>query len=117
MEAPLLALSVLVVVVVSGCSANVDLGSDTLSASDVAKEAEQQLNKKLEAEDLPPLPPVTCDGDLDKKVGDTTHCEAKGDFGKLGIGTLGITAKVTSVDGDTAHMSFTTDKAGMQPAK
>jgi hypothetical protein len=117
-EAAGLALAVLVVVVVSGCSADVHIGgSDTLSASDIAKEAEKQLNKKLEAENLPPLPPVTCDGDLDNKVGDTTHCEAKGDFGKAGTGTLGITAKVTSVDGDTGHLSFTTDKAGVQPAK
>jgi hypothetical protein len=118
-EAPVLALTVLVVMVVGGCSANVHVGSgsDTLSASDIAKEAEKQLNKKFEAEGLPPLPPVTCDGDLGKKVGDTTHCEAKGDFGKAGTGTLGITAKVASVDGDTGHLTFTTDKAGVQPAK
>lgn len=54
-----------------------------------------------------PLPPVTCLDSLDKKVGATTHCFAKGKFnGKTK--TLGITAKVTSKHGSHYGLDFQT---------
>jgi Domain of unknown function (DUF4333) len=98
----------------NGCEVSFSTGGDnTLSKEDVASKAREQLDKKFTAQGLPPLPPVTCDDDLEEKVGATTHCEAKGDFGKL-TGTLGITATVTSVDGDNAEVHFETDKVGVQ---
>jgi hypothetical protein len=102
----------------NGCSASVHVGSsgDTISADDVASKAREELSKKFTSQGLPALPPVTCDGALDRKVGDSTHCEAKGDFGKV-PGTLGLTATVTSVDGDHAELDFETDKKGIQPDK
>lgn len=48
-----------------------------------------------------------------RKVGAKTHCEARGEFGKL-TGTLGITALVASVDGDHTELHFETNKAGIQ---
>ena len=98
----------------NGCSGSVNIGGDnSISKEDVASKARAQLSKKLTSQGLPSLPPVTCDDDLEEKVGATTHCEAKGDFGKL-TGTLGITASVTSVKGDKAQLHFETDKAGVK---
>ena len=98
----------------NGCSGSVHVGdSDTISKSEIADKAQKQLSKKFEAQGLPALPPVTCDDDLDLKVGASTHCEAKGEFGKL-TGTLGITATVASVHGNDADLHFETDKAGIQ---
>src|SRR5215213_4260335 len=98
----------------NGCSANVEFGSsDSISKERVASKARTQLSKKFTSQGLPALPPVTCDDDLDKKDGATTHCEAEGDFGKL-TGTLGLTASVTSVDGDHVELHFETDNAGIQ---
>jgi hypothetical protein len=105
--------------VVSGCGAHVEFGSsnsDSISMEKVADKARAQLTKKFESQGLPALPPVTCDDDLERKVGATTHCEAKGDFGKL-AGTLGIKASVTSVDGSDAELHFETDKVGIQKTK
>lgn len=101
----------------NGCSASVHVGSsDTISASEVASKAQDQLSKKFTSQGLPALPPVTCDSDLDRKVGDSTHCEAKGDFGKV-PGTLGLTASVASVDGSHAELHFETDNKGIQKAQ
>jgi Domain of unknown function (DUF4333) len=98
----------------NGCSANVDFGSsDSISKERVADKARTQLSKKFESQGLPSLPPVTCDDDLERKVGATTHCEAKGDFGNV-TGTLGIKASVTSVDGSDAELQFVTAKVGIQ---
>jgi len=98
----------------NGCSANVEFGSsDSISKERVADKAKTQLSKKFESQGLPALPPVTCDDDLDRKVGATTHCVAKGDFGNV-TGTLGIKASVTSVDGSDAELHFETDKVGIQ---
>ena len=98
----------------NGCEASFHIGDDnSISKEDVASEARTQLSKKFTSEGLPPLPPVTCDDDLEEKVGATTHCEASGDFGKL-TGTLGITATVTSVKGDTAQLHFESNKAGVK---
>jgi hypothetical protein len=99
---------------VNGCSASVHYGSsNTISKEDVANKAKTQLDKSFASKGLPPLPPVTCDNDLERKVGATTQCEAKGDFGKL-TGTLGITASVTSVNGNHTELHFETDKAGVK---
>ena len=99
---------------VNGCEANVHFGdSNTLGKDEVASKAQQQLGKKFASEGLPALPPVTCDDDLERKVGATTHCEAKGEFGKV-KGTLGITATVTFVDGSHTELNFETDKVGIQ---
>jgi hypothetical protein len=98
----------------NGCEANLEIGGDnSISDEDVASKARTQLSKKFTAEGLPPLPPVTCDDGLEEKVGATTHCVAKGDFGKL-TGTLGITATVTSVKGSHTELHFETDKAGVK---
>jgi Domain of unknown function (DUF4333) len=98
-----------------GCEASFEVGGDnnSISDEDVASKARTQLSKKFTAEGLPPLPPVTCEDDLEEKVGATTHCTAKGDFGRL-TGTLGITATVTSVKGSRTELHFETDKAGVK---
>jgi hypothetical protein len=89
-----------------GCSGSVTVGGgNSLSADDVGKEAQTQLDKKYAAQGLPPIPTVTCDGDLELKVGSSTRCESTGKFGNQ-QGTLGITATVTSVHGSTGDLSF-----------
>jgi len=103
-------------VAVGGCSFDIELGGDddTISEERVAEKARTQLDKKFTSKGLPTLPPVTCDEDLERKVGETTDCEAKGDFGKRS-GTLAITAKVTAVDGSDTELEFTTAKRGVVP--
>ena len=98
-------------VLLAGCSGSFCVGSGcSISGDDVAKEAGKQLDKTLQAHGRPPLPPVTCPHDLDKKKGATTRCFAKGDFGGGQTGTLGITATVTRIHNDTAELHFETDK-------
>jgi len=93
------------------CSASFSTGgSEKLSAEEVAKEAKKQLDPVVEKQGHPPLPAVTCPHDLDKKKGASMRCEANGSFGDSLEGTLGITATVSSVHGDTADLRFVTDK-------
>jgi Domain of unknown function (DUF4333) len=97
---------ILVAFAVAGCSGSVHIGSsNSLSKDDVAKQAQTQLNKKYTAKGLPPIPAVTCDSDLQLKVGSSTKCESTGDFGKQ-QGTLDITATVTSVHGSTGDVHY-----------
>jgi hypothetical protein len=91
-------------VVLGGCSESFCVGSGcSISGDTVAKKAEAAFAKKP---GLPPLPPVKCP-DLDNKVDATVHCTATGKFnGKTR--TLGITAKVTSKQGNHYHLDFQT---------
>jgi hypothetical protein len=99
-------------VAVGRCSFDIEFGGDddTISKERVAEKARTQLDKKFASQGLPALPPVTCDEDLERKVGETTDCEAKGDFGKQSG-----TAKVTAVDGSDTELEFTTAKRGIVP--
>lgn len=101
----MLAAAVAVAVVLGGCSESFCVGSGcSISGDTVAHKADEAFAKKP---GLPPLPPVTCPDSLDKKVGATTHCFAKGKFnGKTK--TLGITAKVTSKNGSHYGLDFQT---------
>lgn len=97
--------SIAAAVALGGCSESFCVGSGcSISGDTVAHKADVAFAKKP---GLPPLPPVTCPDSLDKKVGATTHCFAKGKFnGKTK--TLGITAKVTSKHGSHYGLDFQT---------
>jgi hypothetical protein len=87
-----------------GCSASVDAGTSTprMSSGKLAT----LLAEKLAATTGRPKPEVACPEDLAAKVGTTTRCTlTAGDDS-----TLGVTVKVTSVDGDQINFDFQVDE-------
>ena len=85
-------------VVLAGCG-----GPATVKSAEVEKEARTELSKSVGQQ----APPVSCPKDLELEVGNTMHCQM--DFGNEG--TLGVTVKVTSVDGSDGKLSFVADEA------
>jgi hypothetical protein len=94
-----------------GCSGSVSAGGGSVSKSEVEKQAQTQFDALAKSKGQASFPPITCPGDLDAKVGATEHCSAT-----FSDGTLGITVKVASVSGDTAHMDFQADSAVTPPS-
>jgi hypothetical protein len=95
---PAVAASVLLV----GCSASVNIGSTAKMSSDKLATI---LAEKLAATTGQPKPHITCPEDLAGKVGTTTRCKLTADDGS----TLGVTVKVSSVDGDQINFDFKAD--------
>ncbi|MFD3607900.1 DUF4333 domain-containing protein [Streptomyces atroolivaceus] len=96
--------AVAVGVLLAGCSASVsagktgpELSSDELAAS---------LADKLASTTGRPKPDITCPEDLAGKVGAETRCTLTADDGS----TLGVSATVTSVDGEQIHYDFEADE-------
>jgi hypothetical protein len=87
---------------VAGC------GTSTVSGSDVASRSKTALNQQLAAQGRPErVLTVSCPNDLDAKTGASEACPATG----TGGAKFNVTAKVTSVKGSTASLSF-----GLAPA-
>jgi hypothetical protein len=82
----------------SGC------GTKTIKKSSIEQQAQIQFDAISRAKGSGAFPKITCPSDLDAKVGATTRCSATGTDG-----TLGITATVSSIDGNKAHLRFKGD--------
>jgi hypothetical protein len=91
-------------VLLVGCSASVDVGASSPKMS--SGKLATLLSEKLAATTGQPKPDVTCPNDLAAKVGTTTRCTlTAGDDS-----TLGVTVKVTSVDGDQINFDYQVDE-------
>ncbi|MFD8374449.1 DUF4333 domain-containing protein [Streptomyces sp. NPDC059688] len=90
-------------VLLVGCSASVHAEKSTpkLSADKLAT----TVAEKLAASTGQPKPNVTCPEDLAGKVGNTTRCKLTANDGS----TLGVTVKVSSVDGDRINFDIKAD--------
>ncbi|MEU0070372.1 DUF4333 domain-containing protein [Streptomyces sp. NPDC006332] len=95
--------AVAVGVLLVGCSASVKaetsepkISKDKLAAT---------VAEKLAATTGQPKPDITCPEDLAGKVGNTTRCKLTASDGS----TLGVTVKVSSVDGDNINFDIKAD--------
>ncbi|MFD3613953.1 DUF4333 domain-containing protein [Streptomyces sp. NPDC058676] len=86
-----------------GCSASVDVGTSTPKMS--SDKLATTLSEKLAATTGQPKPDINCPEDLAGKVGTTTRCTLTADDGS----PLGVTVKVTSVDGDQINFDIQAD--------
>jgi hypothetical protein len=89
---------VTVAVVVAGCG-----GTATVDRAQVEKQARTALTKSVGQQ----APAAACPGDLELKVGTTMRCHMDFPENKR----LGITVKVTSVDGSDGKLGFVADDA------
>ncbi|MFD7220942.1 DUF4333 domain-containing protein [Streptomyces sp. NPDC059892] len=87
-----------------GCSASVDVGTTTPKMS--TEKLATTVAEKLAATTGRPKPNITCPEDLAGKVGTTTRCTLTADDGS----TLGVTVKVTSVEGDQINFDIKADE-------
>ncbi|MFJ9207241.1 hypothetical protein CU044_4782 [Streptomyces sp. L-9-10] len=87
-----------------GCSASVDVGTTTPKMS--TEKLATTVAEKLAATTGQPKPNITCPEDLAGKVGTTTRCTLTADDGS----TLGVTVKVTSVEGDQINFDIKADE-------
>lgn len=78
-------------------------GDATVEKAEVEKQAREGLTKSVGKQ----APPATCPGDLDAEVGATARCHMDFPDGKR----LGITLKVTSVDGSKVNFDIAADDA------
>jgi hypothetical protein len=87
----------------AGCSAsgNVEKSEPKMSANKVAA----LVSEKLASTTGRPKPDISCPEDLVGKVGTTMRCKLTANDGS----TLGVTVKVTSVDGDRINFDFEAD--------
>ncbi|MFF5370287.1 DUF4333 domain-containing protein [Streptomyces sp. NPDC013187] len=87
-----------------GCSASVNVGTPTPEMS--SGKLAILLAKELAATTGRPKPDVACPEGLAAKVGTTTRCTLTAGDGD----TLGVTVKVTSVEGDQINFDFQVDE-------
>ncbi len=86
-----------------GCSGSVSVGnSDPKLSSD---KLATTVSEKLAATTNQPEPDITCLEDLAGKVGTTTRCTLTANDGS----TLGVSVKVTSVEGDQINFDIKAD--------
>ncbi|MFF2412208.1 DUF4333 domain-containing protein [Streptomyces sp. NPDC058092] len=87
----------------TGCSGSVSVGNSDpkLSADKLAT----TVSEKLAATTGQPKPDVTCPDGLVGKVGNTTRCTLTANDGS----TLGVTVKVSSVDGSKINFDIKAD--------
>ncbi|MFB6671793.1 DUF4333 domain-containing protein [Streptomyces sp. NPDC056390] len=87
-----------------GCSGSVSVGkSDPKVSKD---KLANTVAEKLAATTGQPKPDVTCPEDLVGKVGNTARCTLTASDGS----TLGVTVKVSSVDGDNVNFDIKADE-------
>lgn len=89
----------LAVLPLAGCSS-----AKTISKDRVAAQAQTKFDELARSKGQAGFPKVVCPSDLTAKAGQTTRCSATGPDG-----TLGITVKVTGVNGSKAHLNFKGD--------
>ena len=95
--------AVAVGVLLVGCSASVSAGK---SEPKISKDKlATMVAEKLAATTGQPKPDITCPEDLAGKVGTTTRCTLTASDGS----TLGVTVKVSSVDGDNINFDIKAD--------
>ncbi len=99
-----LAVAAVAAALASGCSGKVEIGSNTVSASDIESEANAALTKKVGQAPAS----IDCPNDLDAKAGQSEACTLTAKDGT----TYPMTATITSVSGDnTAHFHFSVGNA------
>jgi hypothetical protein len=92
---------------VAGCS-------NSVSGSDIAKEAKTKFNQEFAAQGKQGrITSVSCPKDLQAKVGASEVCSGVGSPGNV---KLNITATVGSVSGSTAHLHFSLSTASSAPS-
>ncbi|MER5894993.1 MULTISPECIES: DUF4333 domain-containing protein [unclassified Streptomyces] len=90
-------------VLLVGCSGSVSVGSsDPKLSSDKLADT---VAEKLASTTGQPKPDITCPEDLAGKVGTTTRCTLTAKDGS----TLGVSVKVTSVEGDQINFDIKAD--------
>ncbi|MDO9486519.1 MAG: DUF4333 domain-containing protein [Actinomycetota bacterium] len=100
--APALAAAAFTVVLLAGCSASVDIGSESISSEELSTQVTAALaeNMKVPVEEVPT---ITCPENLDATVGASTTClledSASGN-------DYDVAVKVTSIDGSKALFSI-----------
>jgi len=82
----------------AACEGEVSIGDSTVAADDIASEASSALAKKVGQAPKS----VSCPDDLDVEVGQSETCTLTANDGS----TYDMTAKITSVDGETANFDF-----------
>ena len=87
----------------AGCSGSVSVGSAEPKVS--ADKLAATVSEKLAATTNQPKPDITCPEDLVGKVGNTTRCTLTASDGS----TLGVTVKVSSVDGGKVNFDIQAD--------
>jgi hypothetical protein len=87
----------------AGCSASGDLEKSEPKMS--AEKVATLVSEKLASTTGRPKPDISCPEDLVGKVGTTMRCKLTASDGS----TLGVTVKVTSVDGDQINFDFEAD--------
>ncbi|WSQ12163.1 DUF4333 domain-containing protein [Streptomyces sp. NBC_01231] len=97
--------AVAVGVLLVGCSASVS--ADKSEAKISKDKLATTVAEKLAATTGQPKPDITCPEDLAGKVGTTTRCTLTASDGS----TLGVTVKVSSVDGDNINFDIKADDA------
>jgi hypothetical protein len=98
--------TVAVAVGVAGCG-------NSVSGSDIAKEAKTKFNQQFAAQGKQDrITSVSCPKDLNAKVGASEVCSGVGSPGNV---KLNITATVDSVSGSTAHLHFSLNTASSTP--
>jgi predicted small secreted protein len=98
--------TVAVAVGVAGCG-------NTVSGSDIAKEAKTKFNQQFAALGKSDrITSVSCPKDLQAKVGASEVCSGVASPGNV---KLNITATVDSVSGSTAHLHFSLSTAQSAP--
>lgn len=87
----------------AGCSGSVSVGNSEpkLSSDKLAT----TVSEKLAATTNQPEPDITCPEDLVGKVGTTTRCTLTAKDGS----TLGVSVKVTSIEGDQINFDIKAD--------
>ncbi|GAX52342.1 DUF4333 domain-containing protein [Streptomyces olivochromogenes] len=93
-----------------GCSASVNVGTSTPKMS--ADKLATIVAEKLAATMNQPKPNITCPEDLAGKVGTTTRCKLTAKDGS----TLGVTVKVTSVQGEQINFDIKADETASPAA-
>ncbi|MFD9281389.1 DUF4333 domain-containing protein [Streptomyces mirabilis] len=93
-----------------GCSASAHVGTSTAKMS--SDKLATIVAKKLAATTGQPKPNIACPEDLAAKVGTTTRCKLTANDGS----TLGVSVKVTSVDGDQINFDIEADKTASPAA-
>ncbi|MFE4693229.1 DUF4333 domain-containing protein [Streptomyces sp. NPDC056749] len=91
-------------VLLTGCSASVSVGKTEPKLS--AEKLAATVSEKLARTTGQPEPDISCPEDLAGKVGTTTRCELTADDGS----TLGVTATVTSVEGEQINFDIKADE-------
>ncbi|MFJ3997994.1 DUF4333 domain-containing protein [Streptomyces parvus] len=86
-----------------GCSGSVSVGNSEPKLS--SDELATTVSEKLAATTNQPKPDITCPEDLAGKVGATTRCTLTAKDGS----TLGVSVKVTSVEGDKIDFGIKAD--------